>query len=305
MEYNSTSFFNSRPSFKTTLRNFFKSKSALNRLIIINIAVYIAFFLFRILANTFVYLSGGNSSEIVIEKLIHLLACPASFDQLLIQPWSIISGIFFHTGFWHLFMNMLMLYVAGIIFKQYLDDKKLIITYFVGGICGNLLYMGAYNFFPVFAEALPMAYALGASGSIMAILVAITVYRPHHEVNILLIGRTKLLWITLVFVILDIFSIPQGNAGGHIAHLGGALYGALSVLFYTHITFPKFTKVKKKKTKFTTSYDNKWRPVSDEEFNTNRAKQQKRVDEILDKISKNGYDALSKEEKDFLFNFRK
>ena len=304
MDYNSNPFFNSRPSFKTSLRSFFTSKSALNRLIIINIAVYITFFIFQILSNVIVYLTGGDSTEIV-EKLTHLLSCPASFEQLLVQPWSIVTGIFFHTGFWHLFMNMLMLYVAGIIFKQYLDDRKLIITYFVGGICGNLLYMGAYNIFPVFAEALPMAYALGASGSIMAILAAITVYKPNHELNILFLGKTKLLWITLIFVIVDIFSIPQGNAGGHIAHLGGVIYGALSVLFYTHITFPKFSKVKKKKTKFTTSYDNNWRPVSDEEYNANRAKQQKRVDEILDKISQYGYDALSKEEKDFLFKFRK
>jgi membrane associated rhomboid family serine protease len=209
-----------------------------------------------------------------------------------------------HANFWHLFMNMLMLYITGQIFLQYLDRKKLIRTYFLGGIAGNILYMLAYQSFPVFAENLPVSYAVGASGSIMAIMAAITFYRPQHELNLILIGRVKLFWIMIVFIVLDIINIPNGNAGGHIAHLGGVFYGFASQYFYRSYTTHKRPK-KAKKQKFATSYDYSQRPVSDEEYNAQKLKEQQHIDTILDKISKNGYDALSKEEKDFLFHYSK
>lgn len=271
----------------------------------INVYVYLAELLLRVFFTLTAFLM--NSSEaMIMEKIINWLACPASFQNLLYQPWSIATSLFLHSGFWHLFMNMLMLYVSGKIFLQYLDSRKLITTYFLGGIFGNFIYMLSYTYFPVFQDVLSVSHALGASGSIMAILAAITFYRPQHEVNLILIGPVKLYWIMIVFVVVDLLSIPNGNAGGHIAHLGGVMYGIGSqYLYHSYSQKTKRKKSKKSKSKFTTSYDNNWRPMSDEEYNAQKVKEQQKVDEILDKISKNGYDALTKAEKDFLFHFSK
>ncbi|MDL2326846.1 rhomboid family intramembrane serine protease [Bacteroidales bacterium OttesenSCG-928-A14] len=285
----------------------------LNRLIVINIAVYLAIWILAVLIDVFGFLMQNDSIQEVFGKMMLSLECPASFQQLLRQPWAIVTSLFMHAGIWHLFVNMLMLYVMGRIFTQFLDDKKLLLTYFLGGIAGNLLYMLAYNAFPVFAADIAQSYAVGASGSIMAIMASITMYRPNYEMNLWIIGRVKLYWIMIFFVILDVLSIQSiqdGNAGGHIAHLGGVLYGCLSQYAYRSKSSTRKKvdfKAKKKKEKYASSapHDAHWRPMTDEEYNTQKVQEQQKIDQILDKISKNGYDALSKEEKDFLFNYSK
>lgn len=288
------------PNFRMILKEFFQRRSALNLLVMINVGVYISYLLFRGIMSLIAFLMNSNINEVVMTRVIQLLSVPASFETFIFQPWSIVTSLFFHISFWHILFNMLMLVVAGRIFNQYLSEKKLLLTYLIGGIAGNLLYQIAYQTFPVFQEALPHSMAMGASGSIMAILAAITVYRPRHELFLFLIGKIKLQWIMLIFILLDLISIPKGNAGGHIAHLGGAMYGAIySSLLFFH---PFKIKKKKKKQKFYTSYTSSSdRPMSDEEYNTRKKEQEKKIDAILDKISKSGYEALSKEEKDFLF----
>lgn len=288
------------PNFRMILKEFFQRRSALNLLTMINIGVYISYLLFRGIMSLIAFLMDSNINEVVMTRVIQLLSVPASFETFIFQPWSIVTSLFFHISFWHILFNMLMLVVAGRIFNQYLSEKKLLLTYLIGGIAGNLLYQIAYQTFPVFQEALPLSMAMGASGSIMAILAVITIYRPGHELFLFLIGKIKLQWIMLIFVLIDLISIPRGNAGGHIAHLGGAMYGAIySSLLLFH---PFKIKKKKKKQKFYTSYTSSSdRPMSDEEYNTRKKEQEKKIDAILDKISKSGYEALSKEEKDFLF----
>lgn len=302
-----------RPTFGENLRNFITSKSTLNRLININVAVYLAIWILGVLVDLFGFLMQADYLANFMPKLMEILMCPASFEQLLYQPWSIVTSLFLHAGIWHLLMNMLMLYVMGRIFVQFLDSRKLLMTYFFGGIAGNLLYMICYNIFPVFSMAIGDSYALGASGSIMAIMAAVTMYRPHHELNLILIGRIQLYWIMLIFIVIDIVSMKDGNAGGHIAHLGGVLYGFASQYFYRNqpatrqrVNF-KAKKKKEKKEKHAASapHDTHWRPMTDEEYNAQKVKEQQRIDGILDKISKSGYDALSKEEKDYLFNYSK
>ncbi|MDL2230870.1 rhomboid family intramembrane serine protease [Bacteroidales bacterium OttesenSCG-928-L19] len=306
MFYGQSPFNYQRPSLGSSIKNFITNKSPLNRLIVINCAVYLVVLFLKLFASLFLFLNDYSAEGSAFQWIVNKLSCPASFQTLLYQPWSMITSLFMHADFWHIFMNMLMLYITGRIFLQYLDKRKLVITYFLGGIAGNLLYMLAYNYFPVFSESMPFSHALGASGSIMAIMAAITVYRPNHEMNLILIGRVKLYWIMIIFVIVDIISIPQGNAGGHIAHLGGVFYGAVSQIFYRHYTPKKRVKKSKtKKQKFATSHDEHWRPMSDEEYNANKQREQEHIDKILDKISKNGYDALTKSEKDFLFNYSK
>jgi len=165
------------------------------------------------------------------------LALPADFGQLILKPWSIITYMFLHEGFLHIAFNMLILYFGGQIFLQFLDAKKLIGTYILGGISGGLLFILTFNIFPVFNEIVSGALALGASASVMAVLIAIAAYVPNYTVRLMLLGNVKLKYIALFYVIMDIISIPQGNAGGHIAHLGGAFFGFyfIFLLFCSHL----------------------------------------------------------------------
>lgn len=306
MYYQQSPFNLSKPNWKQLLKYYLSFSSILNKLIMINVIIYLLFVVIKL----FVGITGFLFQEpyftsFVSKKIIYYLSCPASFEALLIRPWTIITSIFFHEKFWHILFNMIMLSVVGGIFRQYLKEKHLLITYIIGGIVGNLAYILSYNFFPVFDIAVSQSIAMGASGGIMAILAAITVYRPNHKLNLLFIGPVKLIWITIFFFIIDFISIPNGNAGGHIAHMGGALYGALSVLFYVKFgfKFPNFKKSEKKKVKYATAtnYSYHEKPLSDEEYNARKVQNQKRIDIILDKISQNGYESLSKEEKEFLF----
>ncbi len=296
-----------RPSFGANVKRFITNKSPLNRFIVINAGVFLVFWLLEMLFFLFGFLMVADMEELY-NTFIGKLSCPASLQILLKQPWSIVTSLFIHANLWHLLMNMLMLYITGKIFLQYLDRSKFVITYFLGGIAGNLLYIAAYQTFPVFESSLLSSHAVGASGSIMAIMAAIATYRPNHELNLILIGRIKLIWIVAIFVFIDMIGIPKGNAGGHIAHLGGVLYGFASLFFYDRIK-PVFKREKKRKIgkkRPTTSYHTSaQRPLRDEEYNALKAQEQQKLDEILDKISKNGYESLTKSEKDFLFNYGK
>lgn len=304
---NNFGFYTQQATFGEKLKSFFKSPSWLNRLITINVCVYLAFLLLRIVLYLCGFLFQFSSAE-VLQTLTQFLSCPADFHKLLLQPWGILTSLFVHANFWHLFFNMLMLYVIGQIFLEYLNEKHLLITYFLGGIFGNLIYMLAYNIFPVFASDLPYSYALGASGSIMAVMSVITFYRPNHEITLFLFGKLRLLYLTLIFVVIDLLSIPSGNAGGHIAHLGGILFGILYVAIIRGFINTKKMKSSfnnsQKKSKYYVSKES-GRPLSDEEYNARKYQEKLKIDAILDKISQYGYDALSKEEKDFLFNYSK
>lgn len=306
MYYQQSPFNFSKPNWKQLLKYYFSLSSTLNKLIMLNLTIYLLFIVIKLLFGLLGFLFQQPDLKLFVsEKIIFYLSCPASFEALLSRPWTIITSIIFHEKFWHIFFNMIMLSVVGAIFRQYLKEKHLLITYIVGGIIGNFAYILSYNFFPVFDVAVSQSIAMGASGGIMAILAAITVYRPNHKLNLMFIGPVKLMWITLFFFIIDFISIPNGNAGGHIAHIGGALYGAISVLFYFKfgLKFPTFKKSEKKKVKYATAtnYSYSEKPLSDEEYNARKVQNQKKIDAILDKISQNGYDSLSKEEKDFLF----
>jgi hypothetical protein len=187
----------------------------------------------------------------------------------------------------------------------------LLVTYFLGGLAGGLLFILTYNVLPVFHDVLPAARALGASASVMAIVTAIAFYIPNFTISLIFFGRVKIFYLALALFVIDFFMIRHGNAGGHIAHIGGAIYGFLFVYYLRKGNdFSKlfsrtgkkggrryFSNIKRKQKKETSK-----RPVSDEKYNETRAEQQKKIDAILDKISRSGYDSLTKQEKELLFN---
>ena len=212
----------------------------------------------------------------------------------------------FSTGLTHIFFNMFMLYVTGQLFLKYLTQKQLVATYFIGGVVGNLFFMGAYNLFPVFAGMVSCATSVGASGAIMAILLAVTLYRPDHTVSLILVGRIAMKWLAVIFIVIDLLSITNGNAGGHFAHLGGAVYGVLAGLYYLKGNpFRKVVFVRNGRKGYRAPAGTSSRPTSDAEYNANKRRDEERVDAILDKISKSGYGSLTKEERDFLYNYKR
>ncbi|MCX6230497.1 MAG: rhomboid family intramembrane serine protease [Bacteroidetes bacterium] len=286
------------PSPLDQFKYFFRQKTTLVQLIKINIYVWLAVTLISLFSFLF--------QTPITNKVLAWLELPANTTVLLQRPWTVFTYMFLQQDFFHILFNMIMLFFGGILFTQYLGDKKLLQTYIWGGISGGLFFILAYNVFPVFAPVLPYAAALGASASVIAILVAIAVVKPDMQVQLILLGNVKLKYIAIGLVAIDLMSIDKSNPGGHIAHIGGAAYGALMALNlkYNVLKLPDFKLNNifspKPKMKYSRN-ENQGRPLSDDEFNRQKAEKQKRIDEILDKISKTGYDKLTKEEKEFLF----
>jgi hypothetical protein len=221
--------------------------------------------------------------------------------------------MFLQENFFHIIFNMIVLYFGGRIFLEYLNERKLLSTYILGGLFGAFFYIVAFNIFPVFSESVNYSVALGASASVLAILVAVATYVPEYSVVLVLFGKVKLKYLALVVVLIDVLSISRGNAGGHIAHLGGAFWGFAYIYLMKNgkdftlnlgsMNFKKFFRYftkPKDSSKFDTTAHN-GRPLSDDEYNYRRNNQQERIDKILDKISKSGYTSLTKEEKELLF----
>ena len=267
------------------------------KLIFVNVAVFV----FINLLNLIGFLAQSYTAHNFI--LAHL-ELPASLHTLLYQPWSLISYMFLHEGLFHILSNMLWLYWFGEIFVLYLGDKKVLPLYIMGGLGGAVLYIAAYNLIPVFKPEVNFSLMLGASASIFAIVFAAATINPDHEISLFLFGNVKIKYVALVPLLLGIFTIPSGNAGGNIAHLGGALTGFLYVtgLRSGFDPFSSITKLFKRKPAVKVGYKNTGTKVAQPA----RSKgEQEKVDEILDKIARSGYDSLSKEERDFLFNYSK
>jgi len=292
------------------IKRTFRQKSILSTLILINVGVWILVKVIQVLFFLF------NHPDVAIadEWIAHYFALPAAFPALVARPWTFLTYMFLHIDFWHILFNMLWLFWFGKIFLEFMNSRQLLITYLVGGLAGGLLYVCAFNIFPVFqVEELKRSVALGASASIMAIVVAASFYVPNYSIQLLFIGRIKIIYLSLALFIIDFFAIPSGNAGGHIAHIGGALWGFIYVLLIRQgfakqfFRFPGSIPQGLKKffrfSKLHVSSRNPEykRPMTDDEYNFNKNLQQKKIDEILDKIAKGGYDTLTREEKEFLF----
>jgi membrane associated rhomboid family serine protease len=291
------------------IKRFFRQGSALSVLILVNVAVWVLIQVLKVVF--FFYNSPGGDA--VNSLLLNALALPASVSGLAAKPWTVLTYMFLHVDIWHILFNMLWLYWFGRIFLEFLPSRQLVLIYFLGGICGGLIYVLAFNIFPVFSAIAPVSFALGASASVMAIVMAIAVYVPNYTIQLFLFGRLKIIYLAVILFIFDFFMIPSGNAGGHIAHIGGALFGALYIILFRYSKSqllpgnpPDFIRniinmFRNSKQNANRHAGNHGRPVSDEEFNLRKRDTQKKVDEILDKISKGGYDCLTKDEKEFLF----
>lgn len=276
----------------------FARLSVAEKLIALNVAVYI-------LNGLMTFLLGLPSNYI-----LRWFELPKDFFDFISQPWSLVTYSFFHGGLWHLFWNMVLLYFSARIFLNLFGPKKLINVYFLGVILGGLTFLLSYNVFPAFMGV--QTALIGASAGVTAVLIFICAYIPNQEVR-LFFFNVKLWYIGAFFVLIDLIQIPtSGNAGGHLAHLGGAFLGyiyARQLLRGRDIGegFSKFLdslgqlfKKREKKAPLRTVYrKSASREKASKDFD--KEAKQRKIDSILDKISKSGYESLSKAEKDFLF----
>lgn len=289
------------------IKNPFNKGNNLIRLIYINIGVFLIISIFSIVG----YLLNNQK---ISENVLNILAVPASLNTLLVRPWTIITYMFTHKNIWHILLNMLWLYWFGRIFLEYLDQRKLVAVYLLGGISGAIVYVLSFNIFPAFKDVVPMSVAIGASASVMAVVIAIAAYVPNYAVQFFLIGRIRIIYVALaIFVVTSILDFPS-NSGGKLAHIGGALFGFLftlnikkgrdigkginSIIDFFATLFKPRRKMKVTYKKPASNYDY---PASDYDYNKTKVEHQAKINQILDKISKGGYDSLTKEEKDTLF----
>ena len=277
----------------------FKNASILVKIIAVNTAlflsIYLASFLFGIPQGL----------------LVSWFVLPDDPLSLILQPWSLITYSFLHFGVWHLVFNMLWLHWFGKIVLNLFNAKRFLTLYLLGGLFAGLFYVLAYNLFPVFINT--SGHLIGASGAVMAIMVFIATYSPNTEIRVFMF--TIKLWHIAAFVLLlDLVKIPtSGNAGGLLAHVGGAIFGYVYAIqmakgndigkWFENGMDWFFDLFKSRAKKPFRKVHRNVRPTPKKgKSPTDKTAHQSRVDSILDKIGKSGYESLTKEEKDFLFN---
>ena len=276
------------------------------KLIFINIGVFVVL---HVVALGFLLMNAGNG-------IVGWVEVPSELGLLLRRPWTLLTYMFAHYGFFHILFNMLWLYWLGRIFMEYFSPKQLTGVYLLGGLGGAILYLLAYNCLPYLMAQPGTAYLIGASASVIAIVVATAVYAPEYRIGLLFLGEVPLKWVALVTVAIAILGLDAGNVGGNLAHIGGGIVGAwfaLRIKQGRDITrplnaaidavvglfngrsweLPKREKKSSAKGNQSQAEPHGTRPaetVSEEELDT-----------ILGKIKVAGYDALTDEEKDKLF----
>jgi membrane associated rhomboid family serine protease len=286
------------------LRLQFKSRNPISKIIIANALIFVFISLLRIL----LFVSGNSLFMFELNNfVVSNLTLPLSWSGLAHKPWTIITYMFTHIEFMHLFWNMLSWYWFARIFSEFTSSQKIIPLYLMGGIAGAIVTLFLTESVPAF-YLLRNAPMLGASASVTAIIIATAFLVPHYKINLLFVGAVKLMYVALFVVFIDVLNLASyNNIGGNMAHLGGALMGYIFTFYYKKgkdITKPlqsisaKLKKLFMRKAPMKVSYK---RTKTDEEYNYQKKEMQARVDTILDKISKSGYASLTKEEKDILF----
>jgi membrane associated rhomboid family serine protease len=284
--------------------------NALVMLIAINLVVFVLFAFVNV-----IYFFSFQKDAAALQyhnDIYSNLALPASFHALLRKPWTIITHMFYHEDVWHIISNMLWLWAFGFIMQDLTGNKKIVPVYIYSGLLGAVAYMVSFHFIPSFKPSLDVAHAIGASAGIMGIAVATTVIAPGYRIFPMLNGGIPVWILTMIFLIIDLATIPGGiNSGGHIAHLGGALGGFLFIFFlrrgydgseWMNRSYEWFNNLfnpdkpaKNKKIKDQLFYKPKTQP-----YKKTLNLTQQRIDEILDKISQKGYHHLTEDEKELL-----
>ncbi len=280
-------------SFIADIQQRFKKGSIVEKLIYVNLFIFLITLLFETMSK----LNTNNSNFI-----IQWFSLKSNYNALFTAPWTLLSYGFLHADFIHILLNLIVLYFVGNLFIQYFTQRQLLTFYLLGTFFGGVLFIFGFSYFPLFQnQTVPL---VGASAGISAILVGIATYMPNYQFKLRFIGFVKLWYIAAIWVFLDVLQLSGTNAGGHFAHLGGAIFGFLYVQQASNKKISLFDRI-------AALFTVKRKPLRTVHKSTTRKKQptskstkadyQKKVDAILEKISKSGYDTLSPEEKAFLF----
>ncbi len=289
----------------------YKNENIVGKYIYVNVAIYLLVAVVTVLATLF-------ALNAPIIDIISCFELPASVVQLLYQPWSLFTYMFLHGGFTHILWNMVALYGFGRIFLSFYSTRHFVGIYLLGGLAGGLFYIAAYNLLPYFSGNVNGSYLVGASAAVLAVVVASAVRNPSYRVNLFIFGTMRLVTIALITVAASFLLTTSDNAGGNIAHLGGAFAGwafafmlnkgvditkwingaidVISNLFRRRWNFSRKPKMKFKKSGSRSE---------DYEYNARKKEAQDRLDEILDKVKASGYSSLSEDEKRQLFDASK
>ena len=284
--------------------------NALTLLIAINLVVFVLLAFIKVIY----FFSQGDAGVAAFDNdIFHWVALPASLDTFFTRPWTLLTHMFVHSteSVWHILANMLWLWAFGYILQDLTGNRKLVPVFLYGALAGAVAYMAAYNLITPLKTALPYSYAVGASAGIMAIAIATTTLAPGYRIFPMLNGGIPLWVITILYLIIDLATIPYSNPGGHIAHIAGAIMGFIFMRmmqqgkdwsawmnnFFDWVT-NLFNPDKPKKGKVVKSqlfYKARVQPFTKTPLIT-----QQRVDDILDKINQKGYSSLTDDEKEVL-----
>lgn len=284
----------------------FCDENIVGRFIYVNVAVYIIVAFIGVFSTLFEF---GYK----VDSFMHWFELPASLNRFICQPWTIISYMFLHERVMHILWNMLALYGFGRIFLSFFSVRHFVGVYLLGGIMGGVFFMLAYNLFPHFDRIVDNSYLIGASASVLAIVVASAVRRPNYVVNLMFFGSIRLVTVAVVTVVISLLLLASENAGGNFAHLGGAFAGWLfafllnkgtdATLFINKAIDSLATLFKRrsaaKKAKFTYQRSSR---VADYEYNARKKEDEAQINKILEKLKANGYASLSEDEKKQLFD---
>lgn len=266
----------------------FQSGTLVEKLIFINIGIFVL-----------TYFTGALGSLMGFSENLFLkwLSLPAHINSLLSKPWTLVTYGFMHGDFIHLLINLISIFYIGNLFTDYFTPKKLLNFYLMGTLFGGILFIISYSYFPVLQQQ--NATLVGASSGIMAILIGLTTHLPNYQLKFRFIGYVKLWMIALLFIGLDLIHLADNNTGGHLAHLGGAAYGFFAIYYQKEFNLKTFiNKLFPEKSHLKTTHKSTSKKQTKEAISKNV---QQKINTILDKISKSGYESLSKEEKDYLF----
>ena len=278
------------------------------KLLFVNAIVFILIGFLHVFTRLLGNVEFQQSTAIFLHDIF---ALQADFLGLITKPWGLITSIFSHFEFMHFLFNMLFLFFAGQLYEQLFDGKKLLNIYILGGIAGGILEIVAHELFPALSNA--QSIVVGASGSIMAIFIAAAMYRPNTKIMLFGILPIRIIVLAGIYFIYDLLSLGMPDGTAHFAHIGGGIIGIISVRTmdkpnnilsrftrFTDKVFMLFSRdFFRKKNNF--KVERGGRPLTDEEFIARKKENQAKIDAILDKISKSGYESLSSKEKEFLF----
>jgi membrane associated rhomboid family serine protease len=276
------------------------------------IAIHLVVFVLLALIKVVYYFTYGNDGLAFYKvNVLHWITLPAEPSIFITRPWTLLTHMFVHDNVWHIVANMLWLWAFGYILQDLAGNRKIVPVFLYGGLAGAAAYMLAYNVLPALNVDVAVAYALGASAGVMAIAIATTALAPGYRIFPMINGGIPLWVLTMIFVIIDLATIPYSNPGGHVAHLAGAGMGFLfvfamrkgydwsmwmnNVFDWTNNLFNPDKPKKGKRLKTELFYKSTVTP-----FKKTSGITQQRVDELLDKIAQKGYNSLTDDEKDIL-----